>query len=134
MKKLGLTIVALLLSGFVHAAVLKIATVAPEGSGWMKEMRASAKEIQERTDGRVQIKYYGGGVMGNDTKVLGKIRIGNLHGGAFASTRRLLMALKRPGLSVLVSRLGDLRSSCRMSRSEVSANSKAKRSGFLKEI
>lgn len=83
MKKLGLTIVALLLSGFAHAAVLKIATVAPEGSGWMKEMRASAKEIQERTDGRVQIKYYGGGVMGNDTKVLGKIRIGNLHGGAF---------------------------------------------------
>ncbi|MDH3907368.1 MAG: TRAP transporter substrate-binding protein DctP, partial [Gammaproteobacteria bacterium] len=43
----------------------------------------SAKEIKERTDGRVQIKYYGGGVMGNDTKVLGKIRIGALQGGAF---------------------------------------------------
>jgi TRAP-type C4-dicarboxylate transport system substrate-binding protein len=63
--------------------VIKIATAAPEGSGWMKAMRASAKEIQDRTDGRVQIKYYGGGVMGNDTKVLGKIRIGNLQGGAF---------------------------------------------------
>jgi TRAP-type C4-dicarboxylate transport system substrate-binding protein len=83
MKKLGLTIVALLLSGFAHAAVLKIATFAPEGSSWMKEMRASAMEIKERTEGRVQIKYYGGGVMGNDTKVLGKIRIGNLQGGAF---------------------------------------------------
>jgi TRAP-type C4-dicarboxylate transport system substrate-binding protein len=62
---------------------LKIATVAPEGSQWMKDMRASAKEIQERTYGRVQIRYYGGGVMGNDTKVLGKIRLGILHGGAF---------------------------------------------------
>ena len=65
------------------AATLKVATVTPEGSGWMKEMRASAKEIRERTEGRVQIKYYGGGVMGNDAKVLGKIRIGALHGGAF---------------------------------------------------
>ncbi len=74
---------ALLLSGLADATTLKIATVAPEGSAWMKEMRAGAKEIQERTEGRVQIKYYGGGVMGNSSKVLGKIRIGNLHGGAF---------------------------------------------------
>jgi TRAP-type C4-dicarboxylate transport system substrate-binding protein len=49
----------------------------------MKEMRAGAIEIKERTEGRVQIKYYGGGIMGNANKVLGKIRIGNLHGGAF---------------------------------------------------
>lgn len=83
MKKIGFIVLALLVGGFANAAVLKIATVAPEGSSWMKDMRASAKEIQELTDGRVQIKYYGGGVMGNDTKVLGKIRIGNLHGGAF---------------------------------------------------
>jgi TRAP-type C4-dicarboxylate transport system substrate-binding protein len=83
MKKLGIVILALLLGGFANAAVLKIATVAPEGSGWMKQMRAGASEIKERTEGRVQIKYYGGGVMGNDTKVLGKMRIGALHGGAF---------------------------------------------------
>jgi len=83
MKKTGFIILALLVSGLANAAVLKIATVAPEGSSWMKDMRASAKEIQELTEGRVQIKYYGGGVMGNDTKVLGKIRIGNMQGGAF---------------------------------------------------
>jgi len=73
----------LLACGASNAATLKIATVAPEASSWMKEMRASSKEILELTEGRVQIKYYGGGIMGNDTKVLGKIRIGNLHGGAF---------------------------------------------------
>ena len=83
MKKFAFIVLALLLYGLSNAAVLKIATLAPEGSGWMKDMRAGAKEIQEQTDGRVQIKYYGGGVMGNDTKVLGKIRIGNLQGGAF---------------------------------------------------
>ncbi len=83
MKKFGLMVLALLLSGLADAATLKIATIAPEGSAWMKEMRAGAKEIQERTEGRVLIKFYGGGIMGNATKVLGKIRIGNLQGGVF---------------------------------------------------
>ena len=83
MRKLILLTLTFFVSSTVNAAVLKIATVTPEGSAWMEAMRAGAKEIKERTDGRVEIKYYGGGVMGDDDKVLGKIRIGNLHGGAF---------------------------------------------------
>lgn len=83
MKKFLLTSLMLVLSLPVQAVTLKIATVTPEGSEWMKEMRASAKEIKERTDGRVQIKYYGGGVMGNDQKVLSRIRLRALQGGAF---------------------------------------------------
>ena len=82
MKKL-LTILVLLISLPLQAQTLKIATVTPEGSAWMKEMRASAAEIKERTEGRVQIKYYGGGVMGNDQKVLSRIRLRSLQGGAF---------------------------------------------------
>ncbi|MCO4812119.1 MAG: TRAP transporter substrate-binding protein DctP [Gammaproteobacteria bacterium] len=90
MKKQILTILVLtagLTLGLpLQAATLKIATVTPENSQWMKDMRASAKEIRERTEGRVQIKYYGGGVMGNDQKVLSRIRIGALQGGAFTPT------------------------------------------------
>ncbi len=83
MKKLLLTFLILALGVPVHAATLKIATVTPENSQWMRDMRASAAEIKERTEGRVQIKYYGGGVMGNDKKVLSRIRLGSLQGGAF---------------------------------------------------
>jgi len=87
MKKILLVAIALIVSLPAHAAVtLKVATVTPENSQWMKDMRASAAEIKTRTDGRVVIKYYGGGVMGNDTKVLGRIRIGSLQGGAFTPT------------------------------------------------
>ena len=90
MKKLFLTILALatgLTLGLpLQAATLKIATVTPEGSQWMQDMRAGAKEVKERTEGRVQIKFYGGGVMGNDQKVLSRIRIGSLQGGAFTPT------------------------------------------------
>jgi len=84
MKKILLSIALLILCAPASAAVtLKIATATPDGTQWMKDMRASAKEIKERTDGRVVIKYYGGGVKGSDSKVLGQIRIRQLQGGAF---------------------------------------------------
>mgnify|MGYP002622718052 CR=1 FL=1 len=65
---------------------IKIATLAPENSHWMSEFRAGAKEIKERTAGRVELKFYSGGVQGNEAKVLRKIQIGQLHGGTFAPT------------------------------------------------
>jgi TRAP-type C4-dicarboxylate transport system substrate-binding protein len=68
-----------------EAADIKIATVAPDGSRWMLEMRAGAAEVQARTDGRVTIKFYPGGVMGSDAQVLRKVRIGQLQGGAFTA-------------------------------------------------
>jgi TRAP-type C4-dicarboxylate transport system substrate-binding protein len=83
MKRLLITLLLALFSLPLQAETLKIATVTPEGSQWMKDMRASSKEIEERTEGRVKIKYYGGGVMGNDQKVLSRIRLRSLHGGAF---------------------------------------------------
>lgn len=82
------TVGLLCLAATAHAAQaveLKVASVAPDGSGWMREMRAGAEEIRERTDGRVVIKFYPGGVMGNDSQVLRKVRVGQLQGGAFAS-------------------------------------------------
>ncbi len=69
-------------SCFAAGAVLKIATIAPDGTAWMKEMRAAGAEIQKRTDGRIELKFYPGGVMGNDATVLRKMQIGQLQGGA----------------------------------------------------
>ena len=82
-----LTIALLLLAVFstASAQTIKLATLAPEGSSWMNSMRAGAAEIGERTEGRVKFKFYGGGVQGNDKTVLKKMRIGQLHGGAFTS-------------------------------------------------
>ena len=64
------------------AVTLKIATIAPNGTGWMNAMRAGAKEVKERTEGRVKLRFYPGGVMGSDKSVLRKMRIGQLQGGA----------------------------------------------------
>jgi len=64
-----------------HALDLKIATIAPDGSAWMEEMRKGGDEINHRTDGRVTFKFYPGGSMGSDRSVLRKIRAGQLQGG-----------------------------------------------------
>jgi len=68
-----------------QAKTLKIATVVPNGSSWMKEMKAAAKAVKQKTDGRVKVKYYPGGVMGSDKTVLRKMRSGQLHGGAVSA-------------------------------------------------
>ncbi len=68
-----------------HAVTLKIATLAPGGSSWLNEMKATGDAIEKATDGRVKLKFYPGGVMGNDETVLRKMRAGQLQGGAFPS-------------------------------------------------
>jgi TRAP-type C4-dicarboxylate transport system substrate-binding protein len=79
-------LVTVLLMTHANAADLKIATVLPENTQWMKDMRAGAAGIKERTEGRVDFRFYSGGVQGNPGKVLRKIKIGQLHGGAFTPT------------------------------------------------
>jgi TRAP-type C4-dicarboxylate transport system substrate-binding protein len=82
-----LLIAFLLLANCVDAAVtVKIATLAPEGSGWMREMRAAADQVKQQTEGRVEIRYYPGGVMGDDATVLRKIKLGQLQGGALTGS------------------------------------------------
>ncbi len=64
------------------ATTLKIATIAPDGTNWMKQMRQAGEEIKQKTEGRVQLRFYPGGVMGNDNSMLRKMRAGQLQGGA----------------------------------------------------
>jgi len=63
------------------AVTLKIATLATDGTSWMKRLRAGAQEITDRTHGRVAFRFYPGGVMGSDKSVRRKIRVGQLQGG-----------------------------------------------------
>lgn len=62
---------------------LKIATIAPEGSTWMRTMDQLDAEIRQKTNGEVGLKFYPGGIQGDDSHVLSKIRLGALHGGGF---------------------------------------------------
>ncbi len=63
----------------------RIATLAPEGSVWMKILSRGAKEIEEATQGRVTIKYYAGGVQGDEADAVKKMELGQLDGAALTS-------------------------------------------------
>ncbi len=88
MIRTTLMVLALLPGTIAHAqTTIKIATVAPEGSSWVREMRAGSDAIKTATEGRVQFRYYPGGVMGTDApSVLRKIKLGQLQGAALSST------------------------------------------------
>jgi TRAP-type C4-dicarboxylate transport system substrate-binding protein len=75
----------LFLAPRAHAIEIKIATVAPDNSYWMRQMRAGGERIRDLTEGRVEFKFYPGGIMGTDSQVLRKVRVGQLHGGAFTT-------------------------------------------------
>ncbi len=80
----GLTL-CVVLAFPAHATTFKIAALSPDGSVWMKKLRAASTDVAARTEGRVKFKFYPGGVMGDDKAVLRKIRVGQLHGAVLTS-------------------------------------------------
>lgn len=73
-------VVALLVAFSVpmDAATIKLATLSPDGSVWIALLREAGVKIEQETAGRVKLKIYPGGVMGDDPTVMRKMRIGQL--------------------------------------------------------
>lgn len=72
-----------LLAAMNVEAAIKVGVLAPEGTGWAKNIKNMANEIKEATKGNVELKIYYGGSQGDEQDVLRKIRLGQLHGGIF---------------------------------------------------
>ena len=62
---------------------LKMATVAPEGSSWMTEMRNFENQLTEETNGQLKFQVYPNAVQGSEVDVLRKMRLGQLQCGTF---------------------------------------------------
>lgn len=74
---------SLLASMALQAETIKVGVLAPEGTGWAKNIKKMTLEIKEATKGNVELKVYYGGSQGDEQDVLRKIRIGQLQGGIF---------------------------------------------------
>jgi TRAP-type C4-dicarboxylate transport system substrate-binding protein len=64
---------------------IKIATLAPEGSSWIKTFHAIDAEVCAKTDKQVGFKFYPGGVLGDEKDMLRKMHIGQIHAAALTS-------------------------------------------------
>jgi TRAP-type C4-dicarboxylate transport system substrate-binding protein len=63
--------------------VIKFATLAPEGTNWVKVLREFAKDVETKTNGNIKFKIYVGGVQGDEKDVIRKIKTGQLHASGF---------------------------------------------------
>jgi TRAP-type C4-dicarboxylate transport system substrate-binding protein len=61
---------------------LRMAGVAPDGASWTRELKAFSREVETHTEGRVTVKWYWGGIAGDELTVLDRIRRGQLDGQA----------------------------------------------------
>ncbi len=68
------------------ARVLKVATLAPQGSIWDQAVKAVAAEWAKESKGEGQLRVYSGGVAGDESDVLRKIRIGQFQGAGLTVT------------------------------------------------
>ncbi len=68
-----------------RAQVIKVGTLAPEGSPWHDALLELSQKWQEISGGRVRVRIYGGGAAGDEPDMLRKMRIGQLHGAALTT-------------------------------------------------
>jgi TRAP-type C4-dicarboxylate transport system substrate-binding protein len=95
-KILGLSLLAFLflilpVQAMEKSVVIKLGTLAPEGSSWMKTFNTLNTEIMKKTENKVQFRIYPGGVLGDEMDMLRKLKIGQIQG----------VALTSAGLSIL---------------------------------
>lgn len=100
-RMMTLAVILAVTAAMAQAEELKISTQYPDGNAVLNELRRAGQVIKAQTDGRVDIRYYPGGVMGDDQAVQRKIRIGQLQGafvqsGALASVYRDSQVLNAP--------------------------------------
>jgi TRAP-type C4-dicarboxylate transport system substrate-binding protein len=66
-------------------AVIKIATLAPEGTIWTEIFNDLNAELKTATNNGVRLKIYPGGVLGNEKDMIRKMFIGQIHGAILTS-------------------------------------------------
>ncbi len=77
---------------------IKIATLAPDGTLWMKLFQDWARDVERDTSGSLKIKFYSGGVAGDERDLVRKMRLGQLSGAAVTS---IGLGLIQPEVRVL---------------------------------
>jgi TRAP-type transport system periplasmic protein len=82
---------------------LRVATMAPDGSGWARAMHAFTAELASETAGTIQLKWYLGGIAGDELTTIDRLRRGQLDGAALSQgCEKLapsLRVMRVPGLT-----------------------------------
>ena len=85
------------------AVELRLATLAPSGSSWMKVFNAWNLTVKEQTDNTLKLRFYDGGSQGDERDFVRKMRAGQMDGAALTTTGlgmlvRQVLVLSVPGV------------------------------------
>ncbi|MGB5220857.1 MAG: TRAP transporter substrate-binding protein DctP [Polyangiales bacterium] len=86
-----------------QATELRIATLAPSGSSWMKVFNAWNLTIQKETNNTLKLRFYAGGSQGDERDFVRKMRAGQMDGASITTTGlgqlvRQVLVLSVPGV------------------------------------
>jgi TRAP-type C4-dicarboxylate transport system substrate-binding protein len=87
MKKLAFALLfAVLAPSLAHAdVVIKLGTLAPNGSTWHTLLKEMGQKWEQASGGKVKLRIYPGGVLGNEGDLIKKMRIGQLQAAALTT-------------------------------------------------
>jgi TRAP-type C4-dicarboxylate transport system substrate-binding protein len=82
---------------------IRIASLAPPGSSFVKVLKAWSRTLQKETEGRVELRVFSGGSEGSDRDLIKRINAGKLDAAGVATTglsmiAKELQVLSAPGL------------------------------------
>lgn len=70
----------------LHAqVVIRLGTLAPDGSSWHNILRKMGAEWGKETDGELRLRIYAGGAVGDEGEMIRKMRIGQLQAAAISN-------------------------------------------------
>ena len=85
MRKIVLLITLSLSLGFSRKTVIKLATLAPEGTEWHGMLLSMGQEWKKISKKSVNLRVYPGGVIGDERDMVRKMRIGQIHAAAITT-------------------------------------------------
>ncbi|MEM7437103.1 MAG: TRAP transporter substrate-binding protein DctP [Myxococcota bacterium] len=94
--------------------VLRMATLAPSGSSWMKVFNAWNQTLQKQTNNTLKFSFYAGGSQGDERDFVRKMRAGQMDGAAITTTGlgmlvRSVLVLAVPGVITTYEQLDSVR-------------------------
>ena len=77
---LSLLLISAEMPASAQQVVLKMGTLAPEGTAWVKAFRDIGRELEQKTGKQVSLRIFPGGVLGDEEDMLRKIKVGQIQG------------------------------------------------------
>jgi TRAP-type transport system periplasmic protein len=78
-----------------NPVLLRLATAAPDGTAWARELRAFGRDVGDNTNHTVEVKIYFGGIAGDEQQVLDRIKRDQLDGALGSESCTMLSASMR---------------------------------------